>query len=285
MTIIGCMAAYNEEQIIGPAIDSMFRIGCDRVIVVDGAWATFDEGNHYASADGTQEIAIAHGAEVIEAPGRRWKDQPEARSQYLVGEPGDWYLVCDADERCHGWLPDLTGEVEAYKVEVRGPCAWSADPFSHWGQMRLFKHTGERLRYEFRHSLVYADGVLIQPVVKCESYWLEHIGRDAEREAIKATYYEKQTATERAQPFVKRIPLNPLGAMTYIGGGAWMPGIPARNLTAAEAIRHHDLLVANLQGPRPLYVRQEQDDQPQQQSEPEDLPAKPRVRTQRRKEK
>jgi len=32
------------------------------------------------------------------------------------------------------------------------------------------------------------------------------------------------------------------GAMIYIGGGDWLPGVPARNLTAEEAELHRDAL-------------------------------------------
>ena len=77
----------------------------------------------------------------------------------------------------------------------------------------------------------------------------------------------------------------------YIGGGAWLPGLPAKNLTAEQADAHYDALVENMAGPRPIYRRRSEptpepaQDQQQQQSEPEDLPAKPTRRTQRRKEK
>jgi hypothetical protein len=254
------------------------------VIVADGQWDGFAPGEPWYSTDDTRQIALDLGCEVIQPPGRAWRDQTESRNAYLLGEMGDWYVVCDADERCTGALPDLTGEVTCYKVFIDGPVTGS-----HVSPMRLFRHTG-RMEYYTRHNAVYADGVLLSPTLMADGYWLYHVTKnDAERQALKDVFYPAQTIRERGgdpnkpQPLLRKIPVNPLGALTYIGGGAWIPSVPARNLTATEASRHHDLLVANLQGPRPLYVRQ--DDQPQQQSEPEDLPAKPRVRTQRRKEK
>ena len=285
MKLIGCVATYNEADLVAEAINSLWRIGCDRVIVVDGAWGAFDDGNHYLSMDGTRDIALAHSAEVIEAPDRRWHDQPEARSQYLVGEPGDWYIVCDADERCQGWLPDLTGDVDAYLVELRG-----TNGNNRFSRMRLFKHSGERLWYQHRHYCVYADGRLITPAVQTDTFWMEHIERTPERQAIKEAWYEQQRANERIRPVMKKLPPTHLGPLEYIGGGAWLPGLPAKNLTAEQADAHYDALVENMAGPRPIYRRRSEptpepaQDQQQQQSEPEDLPAKPTRRTQRRKE-
>lgn len=266
MALIGCMATYNEAALVAEAIDSLWRIGCDRVLVVDGAWGNFDPGNHHVSTDGTLEIAVAHGAQVIQ-PGRRWHDQPEARSQYLVGEPGDWYLVCDADERCRGVLPELDGPVEAYLVQLRGEA-------TRFSRMRLFRHSG-RMEYKHRHYCVYADGRLIEPTVQAPALWLEHLPRDARRTAIKEQWYVEQTANEHARPAVKRLPPEQLGPLSYISGRGWLPGVPARNLSADEADTYYWLLIGNLRGARPIYE--------QAKPLPAASPAKPK-RTQRRKE-
>lgn len=267
MRLIGCMATYNEAALVAGAIDSLWAIGCHRVMVVDGAWGNFDAGNHYLSTDGTREIALAHGAQVIEAPGRRWHDQPEARSTYLVGEPGDWYLVCDADERAQGVLPALAGPVEAYLVELRGQV-------NRFSRMRLFRHSG-RMEYKHRHYCVYADGRLLEPTVQTNTFWLEHLARDAQRTAMKETWYMEQRANERERPAVKQLPPERLGPLSYISGRGWLPGVPARDLTADEADRYYFLLIDNLRGSRPLYQ--------QQQPAPAVTPAKPK-RTTRRKE-
>lgn len=270
MTLIGCVATYNEAALVAGALESLWRIGCDRVLVVDGAWGNFDAGNDYLSTDGTREVALAHGAEVIEAPGRRWHDQPEARSTYLVGEPGDWYIVCDADERCQGWLPDLTSDVDAYLVELRG-----TDGHNRFSRMRLFRHSGARMEYRHRHYCVYADGRLLEPTVQAATFWLEHVARDARRTAIKESWYVEQRANEQARPVTKRLPAERLGPLGYVSGRGWLPGVPARDLTADEADQYYWLLIDNLRGPRPLY---------EQKPAPAAPPAKPTRRTQRRKE-
>jgi len=108
---------------------------------------------------------------------------------------------------------------------------------------------------------------------------MEHIERTPERTAIKEAWYEQQRSNERQRAVMKQLPPVHLGPLTYIGGGAWLPGIPARNLTDHEADRHYDALVENMAGPRPIY-------QQQQQSEPAAKPAhQTQKRTQRRKEK
>jgi hypothetical protein len=132
---------------------------------------------------------------------------------------------------------------------------------------------------------------------------MEHIERTPERQAIKEAWYEQQRANERQRTVIKQLPPEQLGPLEYIGGGAWLPGIPARNLKTHEVDRHYHALVENMAGPRPIYrlpqpapepqeqpAQDEQDgqdeqDQPQQQSEPAATGTSPRKRSQRRKEK
>lgn len=41
---------------------------------------------------------------------------------------------------------------------------------------------------------------------------------------------------------------------TYVGGGDWLPGVPARDLTAAEYKKYRKLIAANTAAMgRPLY--------------------------------
>jgi 4-hydroxy-tetrahydrodipicolinate synthase len=47
----------------------MWRIGCDRVVVVEGRFADFAPHLPDNSTDGTADVARQHGAEVIEAVG------------------------------------------------------------------------------------------------------------------------------------------------------------------------------------------------------------------------
>jgi hypothetical protein len=162
--------------------------------------------------------------------------------------------------------------------------------------MRLWRHTGHPTYYR-RHYSVYIDGKMLKPTVLAESYWLEHVDRnDPERWAIKMQFRPTQQQREaggdlehpQKMPLV--IPPVHLGPLEYIGGGAWLAGIPARNLKAHETDLHYTALVENMASPRPIYRLPEptepvQDDQQQQQSEPAALPATSTTRrTKRRKE-
>lgn len=302
MTLIGCVCTYNEAPHVQGAIESLFAVGCDRVVVVDGQWQGFAPDEHYASTDGTQDIARQAGAEVIEAQGGAWPTQVDARNAYLVGEPGDWYLVCDADERCRGTLPPLSDDVNRYWVEMRGNVG--SGPLSPG---RLFRHSGKTFCYYQRHYLLYADGEILEtPSATADEFYIEGFDRqDLDRDQRKAEFYPVQAIAEsggdpnRRHPFLRRIPPEILGTLTYIGGGAWLGGVPARNLTANEANTFYWHLIENLRGPRPIYQQQQQvklmqddqddqvtQDQQQQQSEPADNLAEPtQKRTQRRKEK
>lgn len=44
-------------------------------------------------------------------------------------------------------------------------------------------------------------------------------------------------------------------AYRYIGGGAWIPGLPARDLLEFEAAAYAETLEANLQSARPIYEK------------------------------
>lgn len=44
-------------------------------------------------------------------------------------------------------------------------------------------------------------------------------------------------------------------ALKYVGGGSWLPNVPARDLTEKEADEHKDTINANKRAMgRPLYV-------------------------------
>lgn len=275
MTLIGCICAYNEAPLIKGAINSLFAVGCDRVVVVDGQWNGFAPDEPYYSTDDTQNVAMNAGAEVIDPPGKDWPNQVAARNAYLIGKPGDWYLVCDADERCHGTLPTLNDDTNAYWVEVKGAGGAPLSP------TRLFRHAGRRVEYWNRHYLIYVDGVaMAPPTLTAYAFSIQGVDRnDLHRDKLKAAFYPAQMITERGgdpehpRPILKAIPAVHLGRLTYIGNGSFIPGVPARDLEFWESDLHYAVLVANLTGPRPIYATPE-------------LPAQPETRrkTTRRKE-
>lgn len=111
MSVIGAIPAFQEEGNIGPAVRSLFAVGCSRVVVLDGAWTGADgirflDGGGW-STDGTADEAVAAGATYISAASAWAGDGPKRSSLVRVcADPGDHVLMLDADERAEGHLPD-----------------------------------------------------------------------------------------------------------------------------------------------------------------------------------
>lgn len=256
MTIIGVMVAYQEAAYIGEALQSLLTIGCERLVVVDGAWNCFpryDEGPH--STDGTQEIARSLGAEVIPAPEKGWKTQVRARNAYFVGQPGDWYFILDADERVIGRLPArLEGDaLEMWRIT---PGIVTPDRI-----MRLVKEDGT-LKYCYTHYALFRQGRIIDRATTLDSVMIAHPGRpgDVDRDQRRDIAWARNTAEERARIVDGWVPSVAVEewqmdkiAYRYIGGERWVPGIPARDLTVPEAVIYSEQLARHLATARPIY--------------------------------
>jgi hypothetical protein len=168
----------------------------DEIVLVDGRIDAFP-GEGYKSTDRTVMIAESYGCTVIK-PSRAWKNEAEMRSQYLVGNDGDWYVLIDADERCVTELPDIadfpTG-VNAYAVNVRMIGA----PVSVW-RPRIIKHVGI-MEYREIHDALFSNGELVsrpQDVAKLHNVWFAHyqMARSQERRDQKQQYYRNGYAHE-----------------------------------------------------------------------------------------
>ena len=260
--IVGVMCAYQEAGLLGPALESLRAAGCERLVVVDGAWRWFDRyGDGPGSTDGTQELARSLGAEVIEAPAAGWPDQVTARNAYFVGEPGDWYVILDADERMTGVLPGTLDDAPegAYQVWVRTA---GESPVR---RIRLVREDGS-LRYQYAHWAMYREGRVIDQAALLDDVVIEHADRpgDADRTRRKRDWYARASGQERA--FLKggwaprlAVEVGEMDkiALRYVGGGAWMPGVPARDLTEAEAAMYAEEVAENMAGARPLWVAED----------------------------
>lgn len=88
MRITAIVLSRDEADRIGTALDSVAF--CDEVLVVDSG-----------SRDGTQEVARARGARVVESP---WPGFAEQRNRAAGLATHDWVLFVDADERVDGAL-------------------------------------------------------------------------------------------------------------------------------------------------------------------------------------
>lgn len=257
--IIGVMCAYQAAAVVGEALASLRAAGCARLVVVDGAWRHFERyGDGPHSTDGTQDVARLHGAEVIEAPARGWVDQVTARNAYLVGEPGDWYVILDADERMAGVLPGTLEDAPegAYLVRI---CT-AGEPAVR--RIRVVREDGT-LRYQYAHYGLYRQGRLVDQAALLDAVEVLHVGRPGfnERERRKRAWYALADGAERAYMEWGRLPELAVEvsdmeriAYRYVGDGAWIPGVPARDLRESEAALHAEALQNNLAGARPLWV-------------------------------
>ncbi len=124
----------NEAWQIAEAVDSLRW--ADEVIVADGG-----------STDETVSIARAHGARVIEVPGRTIAGQ---RNVAIASARNQWVLALDADERVSDALRDELAVVlaapahAAYRVRAQNIYLGRERRRGRWGRdwhVRLFQRT------------------------------------------------------------------------------------------------------------------------------------------------
>jgi glycosyltransferase involved in cell wall biosynthesis len=207
MTIYAAISAYNDADVLPAALESI-KGAVDRIIIVDGAYEGFPlQGGDFKSTDGTLELARATGAVLIKA-NRIWADQTDKRNRYLqVGQPGDWYLVIDSDERLHngGDLAariDIATEGEAIPAAFRLPVVVTKHGKRHIiTAPRLLQHH-PALAYRHTHDWIWRGDHRLGPndMVDLRGPWIEDTGqtRTPTRQAAKQAYYRRQFYAERA---------------------------------------------------------------------------------------
>ena len=198
--IIGCISGYNDAYLLGDCIKSL-RMACNRIIYVDGSYVGFpvENGSHH-STDGSMGLAAGLCDEVIPAGKAPWKNQWEKRSEYLLGQKGDWYLHLDTDERLEvldwGFVSSLRGNSAfAYNVE------FGQDGKTHpYFWVRTFRHENG-IRYDGAHNAIWYGSKLLNPQ-ECPvigGIKIHHSPelRSAERIASAKKYYAYQYELER----------------------------------------------------------------------------------------
>jgi len=101
--ISACIITCDEEDRLGPCLDSLAGVA-DEIVVVDSG-----------SRDRTRELARERGARVVE---RGWPGHVEQKNHAIAAAAHDWVLSLDADERLS---PELEASITALKT--RGPGA------------------------------------------------------------------------------------------------------------------------------------------------------------------
>jgi glycosyltransferase involved in cell wall biosynthesis len=255
--VIGVMCAYQEVARIETALRSMTALGCTRLVVVDGRWDGFPTYGSDSSTDGTQRMAKKCGAEIIEAPAGGWPNEIAARNAYLVGKPGDWYFIMDADEVVSGTLPNLDAGPQAFLARHSEPDG------QIYQRIRLLQESGD-LVYQFTHWSIYRNRRLVEEATLTEAFSITHNGRpdDDDRNRRRAEWLAVSESNEKAFVRMGRAPAIYVETPAhigykYVGNGEWIRGIPAKDIFEYDVPRYEQDIEANARiTGRRLYERQ-----------------------------
>jgi glycosyltransferase involved in cell wall biosynthesis len=150
--ISACIISYNEENNIGPCLDSVGW--CDEIVVVDSF-----------STDGTAEIARKRGSRVIQ---NKWPGNVAQKNLALEAATGEWVLALDCDERVTPRLgqvievllgsdPDFSGYFISRKLFYLGRWLEHGGWFPEW-RIQLFRRTSGRWAGIDPHGAVRVEG-------------------------------------------------------------------------------------------------------------------------------
>jgi glycosyltransferase involved in cell wall biosynthesis len=130
LPISACIITLNEADRIAACIESVAF--CDDIVVIDSG-----------SNDGTRELALAHGARVMERPFAGYRAQKDFAVQTARH---DWVLCLDADERVSPVL----------RASIESACAAGFPRVAGYRCARATEYFGRFLR----HGNAYPDRVL-----------------------------------------------------------------------------------------------------------------------------
>jgi len=146
-----CMIVRNGEAGLEACLASV-RDLVEEIIIVDTG-----------STDRTKEIALEHGARVVDFA---WEDSfAAARNESLRHATGEWILWLDADERLdetnrarlRTLLDSLGDENAAYVMRQSSPLEGATHATAHVDQVRLFRNLpGLRWRYRVHEQILIA---------------------------------------------------------------------------------------------------------------------------------
>jgi hypothetical protein len=217
--VIGLLSFYDEPA---PAIAACLttlreRLGMEHLVALDGAYAQFRGGRPASPPERQASVALAcrelgMTCDVV-VPERLWAGEVEKRTAlfglgYLRAEPGDWFVVQDADVVVLEAPTDLRERLAATdrpaaNVRVRDAAAPDDHPAwpKHYDTLRpLFR--AQRIRLETNHftylgergEVLWAGGdddLEVPGLDLAEDVLFEHRPnvRDRDRQAAKHEYY------------------------------------------------------------------------------------------------
>jgi glycosyltransferase involved in cell wall biosynthesis len=211
--LIACLSVFNEIKNLPACLEGLEA--ADIICIVDGAYKDFPHDKPW-STDGTLEylrdLAKSDQRVHLITCEKPWPGETVKRSQYFIGEEGDWYFLIDADERVEG--------LEKLKIYLpRCPYDSLGIPFYMYGDGR-WRWMGRVVRH--LSGITYGD-LCIEVVVngrqiagggayqgtfgglKIRHYPYK---REIERRKAKVAYYERLFARE-IQILAKRCQENP----------------------------------------------------------------------------
>jgi hypothetical protein len=207
MRLIGAVNCYQDVDMLKHSLPALRRL-VDFLVVVDGAYSGFPLYNDDPeSTDDSLALAQEYADHIIfcrkDITGKPvpWFNEIQKRSQYLqVGQPGDYYLVCDADET-------PTGTVHINRDELAKQTDWLVvlsrvnDHIKPYPIHRLFQHR-RGIRYFGAHHAVHIGPRLIHPKKDHLKIFpglrLDHLQmlRDRDRVERKGEYYRELQKAE-----------------------------------------------------------------------------------------
>lgn len=198
------MIFYNDDlPLLEKALQSL-KQRVDKLVAIDGPYKNFP----HTSITSNQEVLdlVAQYADEVISPKEAWNNQIQKRNAYLIGQPGDYYLMLDADEELVGDLPELTEDYYGIKIKDKR----SAEEESNNYALRLFK-AKEGLQYKRKHSWLYYKNECVSMdthndnIIKLDSPVIIHASyeRNEERTKDKQTYYNDRKEPDFLEPLVK----------------------------------------------------------------------------------
>lgn len=174
--IIACYNVYNEAKYLEESLKAIKK-KVDYIIVVDGAYKKFPHAYPF-STDGSLKISKKYANKVI-SKRIAWNSEIEKRNQYLIGKPGDTYLVIDGHEI---WEGELKLPFKNYRIKIQmkdGPHEF----------FRMFIHQNG-IHYKENHYDLWVGNKLLYTEETYPFGQLRHKDEcSPEREEAKEKYY------------------------------------------------------------------------------------------------